>query len=68
MSSAMLRRQHRVRVLVGRLWEEPAQVEHFMRTPHAELGGKTPIELARTEHGARQVENIVMRALHGLPV
>ncbi|MGQ0428622.1 MAG: antitoxin Xre/MbcA/ParS toxin-binding domain-containing protein [Gammaproteobacteria bacterium] len=58
----------RVVALAELLWNEPSEAQRFLRTPHPELGRKRPIEAALTELGARQVEDIVMRALHGLPV
>jgi uncharacterized protein (DUF2384 family) len=35
--------------------------------PHPELGGKTPIEAASTELGARQVEEILDWLFYGVP-
>jgi putative toxin-antitoxin system antitoxin component (TIGR02293 family) len=58
----------RVIALAELLWDDEAEARRFLATPHAELGSKKPIEAALTELGARQVEDIVMRALHGLPV
>jgi len=57
----------RVIALAELLWGEPAEAQRFLRTPHPELGRKRPIEAALTELGARQVEDVVMRALLGLP-
>lgn len=58
----------RVVALAEWLWDDQESAQRFLRTPHAELAGKAPIDVAFTELGARQVEDIVMRALHGLPV
>ena len=33
-----------------------------------ELNGKTPLDAALTEIGGRQVEEIIERGMHGLPV
>ncbi len=38
-----------------------------MSAPHRELGGKTPIEAARTEIGARRVEAVLNKLFFGLP-
>jgi putative toxin-antitoxin system antitoxin component (TIGR02293 family) len=38
----------------------------WMRSPLPALGGETPIDIARTELGARQVENLVGRIEHGI--
>ena len=40
----------------------------FLTTPHMLLGYKVPIELARSEVGARQVEYMIHALDHGLPV
>ncbi len=58
----------RVIALAELLWDDADEAKRFLTTPHAELGRKRPIEAGLTELGARQVEDIVMRALHGLPV
>lgn len=57
----------RVIALAELLWDDADEAKRFLTTPHAELGRKRPIEAGLTELGARQVEDIVMRALHGLP-
>ncbi len=38
----------------------------WMLSPLPALGGETPIDIARTEAGARQVENLVGRIEHGV--
>jgi putative toxin-antitoxin system antitoxin component (TIGR02293 family) len=58
----------RVIALAELLWDDQREAQRFLTTPHPELRGRTPIELATTELGARQFEDLVMRALHGLPV
>lgn len=58
----------RVIALAELLWDDADETKRFLTTPHAELARKRPIEAGLTELGARQVEDIVMRALHGLPV
>jgi putative toxin-antitoxin system antitoxin component (TIGR02293 family) len=58
----------RVIALAEMLWDDDAEAKRFLATPHPELGRRKPIEAALTELGARQVEDVVMRALYGLPV
>ncbi len=58
----------RVIALAELLWDDEDEAKRFLGTPHPELGRKKPIEVALTELGARQVEDVVMRALYGLPV
>ena len=58
----------RVIALAELLWDDEAEARRFLSTPHPELGRRKPIEAGLTELGARQVEDVVMRALYGLPV
>ena len=51
----------RVIELVESIWEDQDGIEQFLTTPNPDLGGKIPIELARTEAGAMEVENLVRR-------
>lgn len=44
------------------------EARDFLAAAHPELGGDRPIEAARTELGARQVEELLWRLEHGLPV
>ena len=39
----------------------------FMMTPHPELSGRTPFDVALTEVGGREVEEVIERGLYGLP-
>jgi len=47
--------------LVESLWEDEDEIELFLMTPSADLGGRRPLDLARTEEGAIRVENLVHR-------
>ena len=38
----------------------------WLRAPQAGLGGETPLDYARTEVGAREVENLLGRIEHGV--
>lgn len=58
----------RVIALAELLWDDQPAAQQFLNTPHAELAGRTPLESASSELGARQVEDVVTRALYGLPV
>lgn len=48
-------------------WSDRDAARRFLTAPHPALGGKTPIDAAMTELGARQVEEIVEKIFHGLP-
>ncbi|MGA3158799.1 MAG: antitoxin Xre/MbcA/ParS toxin-binding domain-containing protein [Steroidobacteraceae bacterium] len=58
----------RVIALAELLWDDVPAAQRFLNAPHPELAGRTPLESAASELGARQFEEIVMRALYGLPV
>lgn len=63
---------------VGRFARVIAAAEHvfgnqddarrFLVTPHALLDDQTPLEAAMTEIGAVRVEELLMRAVYGIPV
>jgi putative toxin-antitoxin system antitoxin component (TIGR02293 family) len=40
----------------------------WLMTPHAALGGETPVDFATTDIGAREVENLIGRLEHGTPL
>jgi putative toxin-antitoxin system antitoxin component (TIGR02293 family) len=58
----------RVIALSELLWDDAEAAQRFINAPHPELGNRTPLECASTELGARQVEDVVARAIYGLPV
>jgi putative toxin-antitoxin system antitoxin component (TIGR02293 family) len=57
----------RVVAMAEDVWQDREQARRFLTTPHAEMGGKTPLDGALTELGARQAEEIMARILYGLP-
>jgi putative toxin-antitoxin system antitoxin component (TIGR02293 family) len=50
------------------VWDDQERAREWMSTPHRELSGKTPLETARTELGARIVEDLLNKLFFGLPV
>lgn len=50
------------------VWNDQEQAREWMSDPHRELGGKTPLETACTELGARRVEDLLNKLFFGLPV
>jgi putative toxin-antitoxin system antitoxin component (TIGR02293 family) len=58
----------RVFAMAEAAWRDEEAARRFMRTPHPELEGRTPLDAAMTEIGARRVEEVIERGLHGLPV
>jgi putative toxin-antitoxin system antitoxin component (TIGR02293 family) len=57
----------RVVAIAEDVWQDREQARRFLTTPHAEIGGKTPVEAALTELGARQAEEVMARIVYGLP-
>ncbi len=49
------------------VWDDRDDARRFLTTPHPALRGKSPINAAMTELGARQVEEILGKIFHGLP-
>jgi putative toxin-antitoxin system antitoxin component (TIGR02293 family) len=46
---------------------EREDTRQFLTTPHPALRGRTPLDAAMTELGARQVEELLEKIFHGLP-
>ncbi len=44
------------------------EMRTWLATPHAALNGETPLDFATTDVGAREVENLIGRLEHGVPV
>ena len=40
------------------VWDDREQAREWMNKPHRELDGRSPLEVARTELGARRVEDL----------
>lgn len=66
--SATTERLARITALAQWTWEDEKKAQEFLWRPHPELGGRRPIEAALTELGAREVEEVIERGVHGLPV
>jgi putative toxin-antitoxin system antitoxin component (TIGR02293 family) len=49
------------------VWQNREQAIRFLTTPHPEIAGKTPLDAALTELGARQAEEVMARIVYGLP-
>jgi putative toxin-antitoxin system antitoxin component (TIGR02293 family) len=65
--SARTERLARVVAMAEDVWQDRDQARRFLTTPHPEMGGKTPLDAALTELGARQAEEVMARILYGLP-
>jgi putative toxin-antitoxin system antitoxin component (TIGR02293 family) len=50
------------------LWEDEREARAFLNRPHSLLDGDTPLNVSRTELGARRVERLLQDIEHGLPL
>lgn len=57
----------RVIAMAEDVWQNRELARRFLTTPHPEIGGKTPLDAALTELGARQAEEVLARIAYGLP-
>ena len=57
----------RVVAMAEEVWQDRGQARRFLTAPHPEIGGKSPLQAALTELGARQAEEVMARLLYGLP-
>jgi len=48
--------------------DDPNDAHEWLTNPHPELDGRTPMETAESELGARRVEHVLESLLYGLPV
>jgi putative toxin-antitoxin system antitoxin component (TIGR02293 family) len=65
--SERIERLARVIATAEYIWDDPEAARQFLQTPHALLEQQTPCEVAMTELGARQVEEILWKIFYGLP-
>ena len=54
-------------VLSFLIFRDPIDTSRFMLEPHPELGDRKPVDVALTEVGGREVEDVIERGLYGLP-
>ena len=66
--SERIERLARVYATTLDVWGDEEDTQQFLFTPHKLLNGQKPIDLAFTELGARQVEQILEKLRYGLPV
>lgn len=65
--SERLERLARVVAIAEDVWEDETRAKEFLGSPQPQLGDRTPVDLAYTELGARQVEELLMKLEYGLP-
>jgi putative toxin-antitoxin system antitoxin component (TIGR02293 family) len=70
LSAAESERTERIARVVANaehVWGDRDDARRFLTTPHPALRGRSPLDAAMTELGARQVEEILGTIFHGLP-
>lgn len=66
--SQRLERLARITSLAEQVWEDRALAHEFLNSAQPQLGGERPVDLARTDLGAREVEELLFRIEHALPI
>jgi putative toxin-antitoxin system antitoxin component (TIGR02293 family) len=56
----------RVTATAEQVWNDREDAETWLAKPHAELGNLSPLEVAKTEAGARRVEELLGRLFFGV--
>ncbi|MEO8411364.1 MAG: antitoxin Xre/MbcA/ParS toxin-binding domain-containing protein [Propionivibrio sp.] len=64
--SARAERLARIFATAEYVWDSESAAQAFLKTPHAMLQGRTPLDISLTELGARRVEELLWRLYHGI--
>ncbi|CAN5281197.1 DUF2384 domain-containing protein [soil metagenome] len=65
---ARTERLARLAAIAEYVWEDAELAREFLTHAQPQLGGERPIDLAHTDLGAREVETLLMKIEHALPV
>ncbi|MBI4499749.1 MAG: DUF2384 domain-containing protein [Gemmatimonadetes bacterium] len=65
--SERLERLARMAALAEDVWDNPHAAQEFLTSRQPQLGNERPVDLARTDLGARQVEQLLMKLEYALP-
>jgi putative toxin-antitoxin system antitoxin component (TIGR02293 family) len=63
-----LERLARMAVLAEEVWEDADLAHEFLTSAQPQLGGKRPVEMARSDLATREVEELLFRLEWSLPV
>lgn len=66
--SEHVERLARMTAVAEHVWEDADQAHEFLTSPQPQLGGRRPVDLAGSDLGTRQVEELLMKIEHALPV
>ncbi len=64
--SGRTERLARVYATAAYVWDSEADAQAFLHAPHPMLEGQTPLDVALTEPGARQVETLLWQLFYGV--
>ena len=65
--SQRLERLARIVAMTEEVWQDHTAAAEFLTRRHRGLGGRTPLQTAATDPGARQVEELLASIEFGLP-
>jgi len=65
--SQRLERLARIVAMTEEVWQDKTAAAEFLTRPHRGLGGRTPLQMAATDLGTRQVEELLASIEFGLP-
>lgn len=65
--SQRLERLARVVAMTEEVWQDRTAAAEFLTRRHHALGGRTPLQMATTDLGTRQVEEVLAAIEFGLP-
>lgn len=65
--SERVERLARVIALAEQVWEDEGLAREFLMSAQTRLGGMRPVDMARSELGARQVEDLLWEMEYSLP-
>ena len=65
--SQRLERLARIVAMTEQVWQDHTAAAEFLTRPHRSLGGRTPLQMATTDLGVRQVEELLASIEFGLP-
>lgn len=63
-----LERLARMAALSEQVWEDDDLAHEFLTSAQPQLGGERPVDLARSDLGTRQVEDLLFKLEYSLPV
>lgn len=65
--SQRLERLARMTALAEQVWEDRDLAREFLNSGQPQLDGERPVDLARSDLGTREVEDLLMKLEYGLP-